>query len=379
MKLVITQANLTLKGGAERVVLKIAKRYDAKIYTAEYDREQTFEEFKDLDIEVISSKSLLSLLPYNRLSQGMNYGMAFYLKKMSENYDVINAHVSPSHWIRNKNERVLWYCHTPLREVYDLYRYRLSIKKRVEKPAYIIGSIAVRNIDKKVVKKIEGILANSNNTKLRIERYLGRNDAKVVNPGIDVEGYENKGTERFFFYPSRFSPNKRQEYVIKAFEILKKRYGKLGYKLVLAGAVSRDKFYYSYYEYIKKLASEVQDIEVLENAKDEEVRSLMSRATAILYAPIDEDFGLVPLEAMASMKPIIAVGQGGPKETVVNGKTGYLVRNEEEMAEMMNFVIEHPKIAEQLGKEGRERVELRYSWKEFFEKFDKEARKVAKF
>ncbi|MGC8622529.1 MAG: glycosyltransferase [Candidatus Micrarchaeia archaeon] len=379
MKLVITQANLTLKGGAERVVLKIAKRYDAKIYTAEYDREQTFEEFKDLDIEVISSKSLLSLLPYNRLSQGMNYGMAFYLKKMSENYDVINAHVSPSHWIRNKNERVLWYCHTPLREVYDLYRYRLSIKKRVEKPAYIIGSIAVRNIDKKVVKKIEGILANSNNTKLRIERYLGRNDAKVVNPGIDIEGYENKGTERFFFYPSRFSPNKRQEYVIKAFEILKKRYGKLGYKLVLAGAVSRDKFYYSYYEYIKKLASEVQDIEVLENAKDEEVRSLMSRATAILYAPIDEDFGLVPLEAMASMKPIIAVGQGGPKETVVNGKTGYLVRNEEEMAEMMNFVIEHPKIAEQLGKEGRERVELRYSWKEFFEKFDKEARKVAKF
>ncbi len=378
MKMIITQSNLTLKGGAERVVLEIAKRYDAKIYTAEYDESRTFEGFKDLDVEVISSKSLLSLLPYNRLSQGMSYGMAFYLKKVGEDYDLINAHVSPSHWIRNKNDRVLWYCHTPLREVYDLYKYRMNMKKAMEKPVYALGSMAVRSIDKKIVNRIEGIVANSSNTKFRIEKYFGRKDVSVINPGVDPKRYANNGTEKFFFYPSRFSPNKRQEYAIKAFDIFKRKYRGLGYKLVLAGAVSKDKFYYDYYKYIKNLAAEVQDVEVLENAEDEEVYSLMSRATAVLYTPVDEDFGLVPLEAMASMKPIIAVGQGGPKETIVNGKTGYLARNEEEMAELMNFVRENPKIAEQIGAEGRKRVELKYSWKEFFEKFDKEARKIAK-
>ncbi len=59
MKLVITQANLTLKGGAERVLLKIAQHYDAKIYTAEYDPAKTFEGFEDADVEAIGRQGLL--------------------------------------------------------------------------------------------------------------------------------------------------------------------------------------------------------------------------------------------------------------------------------------------------------------------------------
>jgi len=378
LKFVIAQSNLTLRGGAELVVLEIAKRYDAKIYTAEYDAEHTFEDFKDLDVEVIGNKSVFAFMPYNRISQGMSYGMAFYSKKLGEDYDVINAHVSPSHWIRNKNERVLWYCHTPLREVYDLYKYRLSMKKPLEKPVYALGATMVRTIDKRIVDKIESIAVNSNNTRMRVEAYFGRKDGVVINPGVDYSKYANEGDGKFFFYPSRFSPNKRQEYAIKAFDIFKRKYRKLGYSLVLAGTVSRDKFYYNYYKHIRDLAAEVQDVKIIENAADNEMMKLMSRATAVLYTPIDEDFGLVPLEAMAAMKPIIAVNQGGPKETVVSGKTGYLVKNEEEMAEMMNFVVEHPKIVEQLGKEGRKRVELKYSWKAFFEKFDRIVRNVAK-
>ncbi|MEM3827563.1 MAG: glycosyltransferase [Candidatus Micrarchaeaceae archaeon] len=377
MRVVITQANLTLRGGAERVVLEIAKHYNAKIYTAEYDAEHTFEEFRNIDIEVIGKKSALSLLPYNRISQGLNYGMAFYSKKLRDEYDIINAHVAPSHWIRNKNERVLWYCHTPLRDVYDLYKYRLSTKKRLEKPAYILGATAVRRIDRRVIGRIEGVVTNSRNTKMRIMKFFGRNDAKIINPGIDAERYSNNGDGKYFFYPSRFSPNKRQEYAIKAFDIFKRKYKKNGYKLVLAGSVSRDRFYYDYYRYIRELASEVQDVEVIENAEDEEVIKLLAGATAVLYTPLDEDFGIVPLEAMASMKPIIAVNQGGPRETVVNGKTGYLVRNEEEMAESMNFLVEHPKISEELGKEGKKIVETKYTWRGFFEKFDKAVKRVA--
>ena len=52
---------------------------------------------------------------------------------------MINAHMAPSHWVRNKNERTLWYCHTPLRDIYDLYHYRMSMRKPYMRPVYMAG------------------------------------------------------------------------------------------------------------------------------------------------------------------------------------------------------------------------------------------------
>ncbi|MDE1847308.1 MAG: hypothetical protein KGH52_04615, partial [Candidatus Micrarchaeota archaeon] len=95
MKLLITQPYLNLKGGAERVLLKIAQHYGAKILTVEYDKKKTFPEFADLDIEVVKRKvPLSSMLPY-RAAQGMLAGYTFYNMKIREDYDVLNAHTSP--------------------------------------------------------------------------------------------------------------------------------------------------------------------------------------------------------------------------------------------------------------------------------------------
>ncbi|MEM3841377.1 MAG: hypothetical protein QXN59_01635, partial [Candidatus Micrarchaeaceae archaeon] len=95
MKLVIAQANLVLKGGAERVVLKIAEHYKAKIYTAEYEKDKTFDGYRNLDIEVIgklhNSKS--------RAKQGLSYSSSFYNLKIQDDYDVLNPHIAPSHWV----------------------------------------------------------------------------------------------------------------------------------------------------------------------------------------------------------------------------------------------------------------------------------------
>jgi len=248
--LLLAQANLTLMGGAERIVLKIAQHYKAKIYTAEYRQESTFPEFKDIDIEVIGKSALSKLLPYGRVMQGLNYGMSFYTLKIREDYDVINAHMAPSHWIRHKNDRVIWYCHTPLRDVYDLYQYRMSLKKAYQKPVHMLGAKGVRSIDRMIVKDIDFIFANSSNTESRIRKYYGRDDAVVLNGGIEYKLYKDLGAEKYFFYPSRISQNKRQDYAIRAFSAFKKKVK--GYKLILAGAVSKDDFYASYYNDIKK-------------------------------------------------------------------------------------------------------------------------------
>ncbi len=374
MKLAIAQSNLTLFGGGERVVLKIAQHYDAKIYTAEYNSKTTFPEFKGLDVEVIGSKSFLGALPYGRVMQGLNYGLSFYNFRMKDDYDVINAHMAPSHWIRNRNERVLWYCHTPLRDVYDLYKFRLSLKKPYQRPVYVLGASAVRAMDRGAVRKLEYIFANSGNTKSRITKYYGR-ESEVLNGGVDYELFGNRGAERYFLYPSRISPNKRQEYAIRAFGAFKRR--KRGYRLVLAGPVSKDRQLRSYYsDVVAPLARQVGDVEVLGSVSDRRYRELLSRATAVLYPPMNEDYGLVPLEGMASGKPVIAVNEGGPKDTVVDGETGFLVNSESEMAERMLYVSEHD--MSKMGRSGMRRVRERYSWKRFFKVFDDRVRNVAK-
>ena len=376
MKMVIAQSNLTLKGGAERVLLKIAQHYDAKIYVAEYDPAKTFEEFKDMDVEVIGRQGLLRMLPYGRAVQGLNYGLSFYGLNLKNDYDVINAHMAPSHWIRNKNERVLWYCHTPLRDVYDLYHYRLSLKKLHQKPVHIIGTKAVKMIDQSVTRYIEFIFANSFNTRSRIVKYYGRKDAEVLWGGVEYEQFKRTYEEKYFLYPSRISPNKQQDVAIRAFDLFK-RYTK-GYRLIIAGAISQDKFYYNYYKNVNSLANAVGDVDIITNVSDKMLKKLYSNCTAVLYPPINEDYGLVPLEAMASSKPVIAFNEGGPKETIEHEQTGFLVNNIEEMSNAMKEIAENPAVGREMGKNGRERVVKYYSWKRFFKEFDKKVKMVKK-
>ncbi|MDE1851522.1 MAG: glycosyltransferase [Candidatus Micrarchaeota archaeon] len=375
MKVLIAQPYINLRGGVDRVILKVAEHYKAKILTLEYDRKGSFDEFSKLEIEVVGKKVPLSgMLPY-RASQGFRYGYSFYNLKLEEDYDVINAHISPSEWIRHRNERVLWYCHTPPREVYDLYDTRMKSRGAKEKLVYAAMAKAYRMIASGVTNDIEEIATNSETTKQRIMRYYSRS-ATVINPGIDSAGYRNEGDERFFLYPSRILVNKRQDYVIDAF----KRFSKASngrYGLVIAGSLSKDPEHRAYYDRIREMAKG-SNVKILSNIGEAKLRSLYSTCSAVLFSAINEDFGFIPLEAMASGKPVISVNEGGPKETIVEGRTGFLVNSPKEMAERMRFVAEHKDLAARMGKDGRRRVEKEYSWSRFFEKLDPLMRKVSR-
>ncbi|MFH0817889.1 MAG: hypothetical protein V1909_04620, partial [Candidatus Micrarchaeota archaeon] len=165
MKLAIVHPFLYVRGGAERVVLKIAQKFDAKIYCVLYDKEKAFPEFKNLDIETMPSK-LFGLLPGIlpiRVRHAIAAGEVFYWKKLND-YDVINAHGTPSEWIRNKNNRVLWYCHGPNREAFDLYNFRMSKRKPHGKLAYWACIQAYKHFEFRTAPKLEHVFANSKNT-----------------------------------------------------------------------------------------------------------------------------------------------------------------------------------------------------------------------
>ncbi len=365
--MILTQSNLTLLGGAEFTILKIAQHYNPVIYTAEYNAKNTYPEFKEFDIRVISKGSFSRIIPYGRASQGLDYGLAFYNLKIKEHYDLINAHLGPSHWIRNKNERVIWHCHTPLRDIYDLYSFRMSKRPAHTRPFYMLGAKMVRSMDQQVVRRIEQIVTNSPITLARIRKYYNRN-AIIVGTGVDYKEYENDGDGKYFFYPSRFSPNKRQEYAIEAFRLFKRKVK--GYKLVLCGPVSTDQFYQDYHKKIVDLATSVGDVEVMPAISQRKLRQLYSRCTAVLFTPKDEDIGLVPLESMASGKPILAVNEAGPTVTVKNKVTGFLVNSVEELARRMAEVADDKPLAERLGKNGRKSAKDEWSWDAFFKRYD---------
>jgi glycosyltransferase involved in cell wall biosynthesis len=373
MKLAIAHPFLRLRGGAERVVLKIAQHFDAKVYCSTYEPENTFPEFRDVDIEVMESRlwSLSSLLP-PRVGDAAVAGEQFYFSKLDD-YDVVNAQGTPSEWIRNRNSPVVWYCFSPNREAFDLYEWRMRRRNPIQKALYWSFIQPYRKIEFSVVPKIEHIFAISRNVQKRIGRYLGR-ESEILMPGVDYEMFHSGDYERYFFYPSRITPEKNFEMAIEAFKKFRKKHKT--WRFVIAGALDRKRQeHVEYYNKIRGMLGE--NGRIMLDVPTEKIVELYSSCFCVLYTPVNEDYGLIPLEAFASSKPCIAINQGGPTELVREG-AGYLVNNAEEMVRRMEHLAEHSDEAERMGKVARKYVEREFSWKKFLKRFGEVCLKLSK-
>ena len=375
MRLIVTTPFLETRGGMERVVLKIAQRFDAKIHCVYYDPQNTFEEFSKLDIET-AKPTALSTLPFGRrVASAIDVGYHFYNAKL-EDYDLINAHQTPSEWIRNKNSPVLWYCHTPNREAFDLYEWRMKRRNPFSKAVFWTSIQGFKFFESRAVPKIEYIFTNSRNSQDRITKYLHRS-SEVLHPGVDADRFKCKSYEQFFFYPSRIAPEKELEYAIEAFKIFfsrKKSTGESGtknWKLIISGSLSKRPEHQAYLKKLQSMADET--IEIRTNISDDELLDLYARCYAVLYTPVNEDYGLVPVEALASSKPCIARNEGGPRETIIDGRDGFLINSIWEMAGRMESLSKDPERCASMGKEGRSKIEREFTWEIFLKRFEQKA------
>lgn len=116
--------------------------------------------------------------------------------------------------------------------------------------------------------------------------------------------------------------------------------------------------------YIENLAAERHvELELVCNVSDEQLRQLYNQATVVAYTPHREPFGLVPLEAMACAKPVIAVAEGGVVETVQHQQTGLLVgRDPLLFAAALDQLLADPALCQRYGREGRAVVEAQWTW-----------------
>jgi len=384
MDIVLFQPYLDGRGGAERAVLEIAKRFSPTIYTFGYDRGRGFPEFAEHDIRLLkpsaagaAAGALCSLDSDVRMGQVSSAGMTLLGMKLKDDYDVISAHLMPSEWIRNRNGRVCWFCHGPT-VAFDLglgiYSEMLRERSPFGKAAFRGGAAVYHAIEMPIMKKMEKICTCSGATKEKIAHSLGRKDAEVIYPGVEPKEFSCRDYRRFFFFSSRFVPEKRIEFAIEAF----RRFNKDGkWKLVVAGGLFGNARNLAYLEKLKGMARG-HNISFQANISDSKMKELYANCYATLFSSIDEDWGIVLLEAVASGKPVISVDAGGPRESIVHGKTGFLVSSVEEMAQKMRFLADRPDICEQMGRAGRRRVERNYTWKIFLDKMEKAFKETAK-
>lgn len=233
-----------------------------------------------------------------------------------------------------------------------------------------------KHFEFKTVPKIESVLTNSINSQIRIRKYLKR-EAKIIHPGVDVNKFENESYDDYFFYPSRITPEKNFEMAIEAFEKLVKEEKYKKYKLIIAGSVQKERK--EHVEYLNKIKNmKKENVEILIDVSEQKLIELYKNCLCVLFTPINEDFGMVPLEAMSCEKPVIALNEGGPKETIIHGETGYLINNIDEMVEYMKEICNDMNVVEQMGKMGRRRAMENFTWDKFVRKIDNEFKMVKK-
>ncbi len=201
------------------------------------------------------------------------------------------------------------YVHTPVRYAWDqmhVYLEKSLLAKSILGPLIRANLHYLRQWDQLTGARVDRLIANSRFTARRISSYWGR-QADVIHPPVQVDSFVwDKPRDDFYLCVCRLVPYKRVDLLIRAFNLLK-------LPLVVVGDGSE-------INTLKKLAGPT--IQLLGRTSQHDVQDLMSRCKAFVYAGI-EDFGIAPVEAMASGAPVIGFRGGGLLDTVRCAASGH--------------------------------------------------------
>ncbi len=222
-------------------------------------------------------------------------------------YDlVISSEAGPAKGVITRPETLhLCYCHSPMRYAWNMYAEYMQQLKWPLRPIARLLMHRIRLWDRASADRVDRFIANSQTVERRIAKYY-RRDSLVLYPPVAVERFtptqEHDGS---YLFVSRLVPYKRADLAIEVFN-------QLGKPLLIVGGGPDE---------TRLRAMAGPSIKFLGRVSDKELDSLYQSCRALVF-PAEEDFGMVPVEAMAAGKSVVALARGGASETVVDGVTG---------------------------------------------------------
>lgn len=295
-------------GGGEKVLIDLAGMFqNPTIYTLwanQKTKGQVDFKIRTSFIQLFPSKLRRNLglifmpLAWSRFNQELK---AFDL--------VINSSWAFAHSAGGDHPRKISYIHTPGR-----YWWYPSIDRRTQRKIPGILLWLLRKVDRKLAQSTKNFIANSEETRTRIRDCWGK-ESEVIYPPVDLEFFRQTDfaevDPELILGVGRFVGYKNHDFIIKIGEAL-------GKKVVLAG-------HGPLVENLKNLATRsATEVEVIDSPTNIELRNLYSQAFCLVY-PTNEDFGIVPVEAMGCGLQVLGLAKGGLMETVKNGLSGTLV------------------------------------------------------
>ena len=315
MRTAVVHDRLTGFGGAERVALVLSKAFKADIFTAKYAPDRTYPEFRNIKIREVNAVPDFPVSQVHPLVRMLD-AIKFSNKKELGGYDLLFTSGEWAHFASRNNPHNIWYCYSPNRALYDLRKKIRSRYNPLWRFVFDRWTSYWVPRDQKAVKHVYKITTLSQHVALRIKKFYGR-DAEVVYPPVRIDKFHHKFAEGYYLSVQRLMPEKRVDLQLKIFEHLPAE------RLVIVGEAG---YATEYQKRISRWVERLPNIEWRSEVDDKELRDLYARCKAVIQTPLDEDFGLISVEAMASGKPCIAVDEGGFRESIIHRKTGLHVK-----------------------------------------------------
>jgi len=291
--------------GAERVFLALCDLFpQAELFTAVYDEQGTEGRFAH---RTVHTSYLQRLRPSARTFRAL---LPLYPAAMESldlrGYDlVISSSSAWAHGVIPDEDAVhVCYCHNPFRYAWNARQETLAARGPVGRAA--LGAVFQRwrQWDWIAAQRVDAYVANSQTTKRRVARYFGR-EATVLHPPVDVERFTPAEPGEAYVVLSELMAHKRIEVAVRAFNELR-----LPLVVVGNGPDARR---------LHRLAGPT--VKFTGRVSDAEAAHMLARARALVVTATEE-FGIAAVEAPAAGRPVIALHEGGVRETVIEGETG---------------------------------------------------------
>jgi glycosyltransferase involved in cell wall biosynthesis len=334
-------------GGGEKLLLFLAEKFKADIYTGYANWGKIHPKFNSHKITTIGNIPKLQFLKQELLIR------EFKKLDLSE-YDAIICLGYYSIYASIKNHPIIWYTYGPSTIFHK--KEKVLEESLPQKIGSWVWKNRIQKHDMEVVKNhIDKIVVISKYSGQRVKKYY-RRKSLVIYPPVDVEKYYNKKSKGYYLVVSRLTSGKRVDLSIEAFKKMPEK------TLYIEGSGKLEK-------HLKNLAGGAKNIKFLGRVNSvTELPELYANCTALIVTAFYDEFSMPMIEALASGKPIIAVNQGAFTE-IVTDKTGILVDADTES--IINGVNKMtPEVAEKMKEYCIKRAE-NFSIDKFYERWNK--------